>query len=142
MRGRELDFVVLGKHAFPFGFGFFKQGLDALLEFAFRAGVAKFQRAFAVLPGGHFVVELGEDELEKFLENVHTGIGQNFVLHFQNQILERFAFGDELVAIDEIVEGELLIDDFRERLVGIWQVGEVVEIIRVFAVVKRILLAV
>ena len=51
-------------------------------------------------------------------------------------------FGDELVALDEIVEREFFVDDFRERLVDVRQVGEVVEIIRVFAVVMGYLPAI
>ena len=86
----------------------------------------------------HFVVELGENELEDFLEGVDAGIGENFVFHVFNQLLEAtgaLAFGHALVFdVDQDIDGPRLAGDVVDGLRDLGQVGDFDEIVGVLAV--------
>ena len=100
------------------------------------AGVAEPEVVVCVLRPGLLVIELGEDELEDLLEHVDAGVGEDFVLHFENEVLERLAGFRQLVLADEVGEREGLVENLGERLVGAWDAGNVLEEIGILALVK------
>jgi len=87
-----------------------------------------------------FVVELGEDELEEFLEHVHAGVGEDFVFHLKDQVLERLALVDEFVVLDQVGYGPAFREDVRELFQAARNARDVLEVVRVLAVVVRNLL--
>ena len=87
--GGELDFGFGFEDAFPFGVGAVEEVGDFFLQLGFSvAVVAEFEVAFFVAAGSHLIEELGEDELEEFLEDIDAGVGEDFVFHFEDEVLE------------------------------------------------------
>ena len=133
---RQGDLGVVGKDAGPFVARLLEKRFDLLLEFDVAlAGVAEPEVVVCVLRPGLLVVELGEDELEDLLEDVDAGIGEDFVLHFENEVLERLAGFRQLVLADEVGKREGLVENLGERLVGAREAGDILEEIGVLALV-------
>lgn len=133
---RQGDLGVVGKDAGPFVARLLEERFDLLLEFDVAlAGVAEPEVVVCVLRPGLLVVELGEDELENLLEHVDAGVGEDFVLHFENEVLERLAGFRQLVLADEVGERKGLVENFGKRLVGARDARDVLEEIGVLALV-------
>ena len=78
MFGGQVDALTIQENAGPLGLGLVEQVIDLLLELAgSRAADAELQVSLllAALGSLRFVVELGVDELEDFLEGVHASVG-------------------------------------------------------------------
>lgn len=134
--GGELELGVGFEDAFPFSFAAGEEVGDFCFEFGFGvAVVSEFEVSFFVPAGGHFIEKLCEDELEEFLEDIDASIGEDFVFHFQDEVLEGFALVDELVLFDEVVDGPALGEDIGEFFDGAGNAGEILEVVRVLAVV-------
>ncbi len=81
------------------------------------AGCTKFDVATFAPLGLCFVVQLGVDEFENFLEGIHAGIRQHQVFKVEDDLFERPLFGDEFVTRGEFFNRDTLVDDLGERLV-------------------------
>ena len=90
----------------------------------------------------HFVVELRVDEFEYFLEDIDARVCEYLVLHFLDQTLERFFLGNEFVLLYEVLDRPTLGEDVLQLLMGARDVRDVLEVVRVFAVVVGDLLSV
>ena len=134
--GGELDLGIRAEDAFPLGFGAGEEVGDLGLQLTFGVAViAELEVAFLVAPGGHLVEELGEDELEEFLEDIDAGVGEHLVLHFEDEVLEGLALVDEFVLFDQIGDGPALGEDVGELFRGAGNARKILEIVGVLAVV-------
>lgn len=138
MLGTKLDLVVVLEDAAPLLLGVVEQALDIGLELSGGVAVTEAQVFVATPEAIHFVVELGEDQLEDFLEGVDAGIGENLVLHVLDQLLEAaraLAFSHALVFdVDQDVDCPRLASNVVDGLRDLGQVGDFDEIVGVFAV--------
>lgn len=82
---------------------------------------------------GELVVELGEDELEDFLEDIDAGIREDFILHIFDEVAQGAGEDAFLRAgfflLDERVDRPWLASDVFDRLVDgreVWNFDEVV----------------
>ena len=138
MRRREFNFIFGRENSSPF----FLSGVEKILYSIFQIGVgfavvSELQRA-PRFNGTHlFVVELGKNQLENFLENVDARIRQHFIFHFYDEFRQRFVYGDEPVFNFEVFERPALRQNILKFLAGARNIWNILEIIWVFAVVKR-----
>ena len=86
----------------------------------------------------HLVIELGEDQLEDFLEHIDPGIGQNLVFHVLDQVAQgagEFAFLHPFfLKVDQGLDGPRLIHDLFDGLICTGQFVDRHEVIGVLAV--------
>ncbi len=87
MGRREQNFAFLRKNTFPFPLGVVKQAFEFSLSVQnpFRRELRNFKYALGSRSADQFVVELGKNQLENFLERIHSGTGKHLIFHFLNQ---------------------------------------------------------
>ena len=113
------NFLVGRKYPLPSFFGVIEQWLNFVRQFRFRITViAELQIPFLVASALKFVVQLGENQFENFLEHIHPRIGQHFVLHFKDKSFEGFSLRNELIFLHEGVYRPTLRQNVRQGFVG------------------------
>ena len=102
----------------------------------------KSVQKFLIRPAQKFIIELGEYEFENLLKDIHPGICQHFILHFQNDVLQGFPLIGNFILQDEAFQGEMSCEDICQGLVGVGNVGNIFKVVRRYAVVVGDLFAI
>ena len=83
MGRRKQNFALVSKDTFPFFLCVVKETLNFLFQFKIRfARIAELQIRTGITLTDQFIVELGKNQLENFLERIHSRTGKHFILHF------------------------------------------------------------
>ena len=53
-----------------------------------------------VVPAAELIVEFGKDQLEHFLKDIHPGVSQHLILHFQDDVFQGFAVVGDFILED------------------------------------------